>query len=201
MSAARLPGEHADATRALGFVNTLSARPTAAPVESLSSYDALVDWARAEKIVSAAVAARLLSAGRRHPHQAASTLARAVALREALYALCVALDLGRPPSAAVLDAVAGEVAASYAAGRLVLHERALQWVSSADEDLNRVVWEVARAAGRLVTSPQLAKVRVCAAPDCGWLFLDDTRNRSRRWCDMKICGNREKIRRYRARQA
>ena len=52
---------------------------------------------------------------------------------------------------------------------------------------------------RLVTSARLGRVRACAALDCGWWFLDDTKNASRRWCDMKICGNRQKVRSYRER--
>ena len=89
------------------------------------------------------------------------------------------------------------LAGAYANGRLVPHQGALQWVASADDDLDRVLWEIGRAAGRLVVSPRLARVRACAASDCGWWFVDDTKNRSRRWCDMKLCGNREKLRRFR----
>ena len=63
-------------------------------------------------------------------------------------------------------------------------------------DADRVLWEIGRAAGRLVVSPRLARVRACAASDCGWWFVDDTKNRSRRWCDMKLCGNRAKAREY-----
>jgi predicted RNA-binding Zn ribbon-like protein len=79
----------------------------------------------------------------------------------------------------------------------VPHDGALQWAASAEDDLERVLWEIGRAAGRLVVSPRLARVRACAASDCGWWFVDDTKNRSRRWCDMKLCGNREKLRRFR----
>jgi len=46
----------------------------------------------------------------------------------------------------------------------------------------------------LLTSDRLSAVRECAADDCAWLFLDESRNRSRRWCDMKVCGNRQKAR-------
>ena len=75
---------------------------------------------------------------------------------------------------------------------------ALQWIASAEDDLDRILWEIGRATGRLVVSPRLGRIRACAASDCGWWFVDDTKNRSRRWCDMKICGNREKIRRFRS---
>jgi predicted RNA-binding Zn ribbon-like protein len=43
------------------------------------------------------------------------------------------------------------------------------------------------------------RIKTCAAPDCGWKFMDQSKNRSRRWCDMAVCGNLAKARQYRAR--
>jgi predicted RNA-binding Zn ribbon-like protein len=63
-------------------------------------------------------------------------------------------------------------------------------------DLDRVSWWVARSAAELLTSPDLTFVRECAGYDCGWLFMDTTKNRSRRWCNMSTCGNRAKGRRH-----
>jgi predicted RNA-binding Zn ribbon-like protein len=197
-TAARVPAESVDDERVLAFVNTLSGRPTTAPVERLLSYDALVSWAQQQHVVSASVAERLQAQARKHPHQAAQAVARARELREALHSLLSAIDAGREPGAAVLDTISAFVASAYAHGRLVPHDGALQWVSSADDEIDRVGWEMARAAGRLVVSHRLGRIRACAAGDCGWWFVDDTKNRSRRWCDMKICGNREKLRRFRA---
>ena len=191
-----VPAESVDAERVLAFINTLSGRPTAAPVERLGTYDALVQWAREQHLVSAAAAERLLADARRHPHQAAAVLARAREFREALNSLASAIDAGRQPAAAALKTIGECLAGAYANGRLVPHDGTLQWIASAEDELDRVVWEIGRAAGRLVVSPRLARVRACAAGDCGWWFVDDTKNRSRRWCDMKECGNRAKARRH-----
>ena len=166
----------------------------------LDSYESLVAWAREQHLVSAAAAERLSAEARRHPHQAAGVLARAKDFREALNGLAMAIDTGKQPSADVLKTIGDCLAGAYANGRLVPHDGALQWVASAEDDLERVLWEIGRAAGRLVISPRLARVRSCAAFDCGWWFVDDTKNRSRRWCDMTLCGNREKLRRFRARK-
>ena len=195
---AALPAESVDADRVLAFVNTLSSRPTSAPEERLVSYDALVDWAREQHVVPAAAADRLAADARRHPHQAAAVLARAKEFREALNLLAVAIENGRPPAPAVLATISDCLASAYAHGRLVPHEGSLQWVAGAEDDLARILWEIGRAAGRLLLSPRISRVRSCAADTCGWWFVDDTKNRSRRWCDMKICGNREKIKRFRA---
>jgi predicted RNA-binding Zn ribbon-like protein len=67
---------------------------------------------------------------------------------------------------------------------------------------NRVelpVWLLAQSAAELVTSTSLSHVSACGDPTCAWLFLDTSRNHSRRWCDMKVCGNRMKARRFQAR--
>lgn len=192
-----LPAEAVDAERVLAFVNTLSARPTGAPVERLTSYEALIEWAREQHLVASAAAERLLAAARKHPHQAAAVLARAKDFREALNGLAAAIDTGKAPNADVLRTIGECLATAYANARLVPHEGTLQWVASTEDDLERIVWEIGRAAGRLVVSPRLARLRACAASDCGWWFVDDTKNRSRRWCDMRLCGNREKLRRFR----
>jgi predicted RNA-binding Zn ribbon-like protein len=194
---APVPAESVDAERVLAFINTLSSRPTPAPVERLDSYDAFVEWAREQHLVSAAAAERLIVEAHKHPHHASAVLTKARNFREALNGLVEAMNAGRQPTPPVLTTIGECLAAAYANGRLVPHEGALQWTASAEDDLDRVLWEVARAAGRLVVSPRLARVRACAAHDCGWWFVDDTKNRSRRWCDMKLCGNREKLRRFR----
>ena len=194
-----LPAESVDAERVLAFVNTLSSRPADTPVERLVSYDALVDWAREQHRVSAAAADRLAAEGKRHPHQAASVLGRAREFREALNSLAESIEKDRHPQSAVLETISNYLAAAYANGRLVPHDGGLQWVASAEDDVERILWEIGRAAGRLILSPRLSKIRACAAADCGWWFVDDTKNHSRRWCDMKLCGNREKVRRFRAR--
>jgi predicted RNA-binding Zn ribbon-like protein len=197
---APVPTESVDAERVLAFVNTLSGRPTGAPSERLVSYDALVDWAREQHFVSAPAGERLSAEARRHPHQAASVLARAREFREALNALALAIEHDRQPAPAVLSTIGDCLAAAYAHGRLVPHDGGLQWIASAEDDLHRILWEIGRATGRLVLSARLGRVRSCAASDCGWWFMDDSKNHSRRWCDMKICGNREKIKRFRSRQ-
>jgi predicted RNA-binding Zn ribbon-like protein len=187
-----------DAARVLDFVNTLSGRPTSTPVEGLDSYAALVEWARKSQAVSGETADRLAAVAQRQPQPATLALARARFLRELVHMVMTSISEGHAPAADTLDALSDVVAAAYAHARLVAHGGALQWATDADDHLDRITWEVARAAARLVTSPRLARVRACEAATCGWWFVDDTKNHIRRWCDMKICGNREKLRRYRA---
>jgi len=62
------------------------------------------------------------------------------------------------------------------------------------------LWPLSRSAAELLTSADLAFIRECQGEDCGWLFLDTSRNRTRRWCDMRDCGNLAKVRRFRRRR-
>ena len=192
--------EDVDATRTLDFVNTLSGRPTASPVERLISYDALLEWARENGLLKPDDADRLSARARRRTDDAARILQRARDLRERLHDTFAATSAGRMPGAPALDALSRELSRWYPHGRLVPDGDRLQWAYGGGDELDRPLWEMARAAARLVTSHRVMRVRACAAVDCGWWFLDDTKNASRRWCDMKICGNRDKVRRFRARQ-
>jgi predicted RNA-binding Zn ribbon-like protein len=191
--------EAADAERVLAFVNTLYPRPLASRQDGLATFEAMVGWARGSHVLAGAAADRLLAEARRRPRQAAAAAARARQLREAIHEVLTAIVQGRSPGGGDVDALAASVADAYAHGRLVGHEGRLHWMAAGEAALDSIGWELARAAGRLVTSTRVGRVRTCAADDCGWLFLDDTRNHSRRWCDMKTCGNRAKLRRFRAR--
>jgi predicted RNA-binding Zn ribbon-like protein len=199
----RPPGataEDVDALRALAFVNTLAPRPTSSPVERLVSYEALAKWAQEAGFLKADEVTRLVARARRRAADATRIVERARDLRELLHETFTVLAAGKTPPAATLTELSARLAGWYTHGRLVPADGALQWVYGGDDDLERPLWEVARAASRLLTSARLGRVRACAAEDCGWWFLDDTKNASRRWCDMKVCGNRDKVRRFRERQ-
>jgi predicted RNA-binding Zn ribbon-like protein len=183
----------------MAFVNTLTGRGTGAPAEKLPSYEALLEWARASGVISTSVSAELRRAAAAHPHEAGRVLAATRALRETLHALFAAAAQGKSPSSEVLDELAAHLGAGYTQARLVFQDGALQWAPGSLARLADVTHELARAAARLVESPALSRVRACDADDCRWWFIDDTKNHSRRWCEMKTCGNRAKLRRYRSR--
>lgn len=194
-----VPDEELDVARTLALLNTLYPRSLPTAEDRIATYEALVAWAREQQAIPAATAERLLDEARRHAHQAAAAAARVRELREAVHGAMMAIEAGRTPPAAMLDTISQWVAAACTHGRLVPHEGRLHWTARKDEALDRIGWEFARSAGRVLTSPRLARIRACAAADCGWLFEDETRNRSRRWCDMRTCGNRAKVRRFRQR--
>jgi len=175
---------------ALDFSNTVSDRDTPAAVEHLESYGALVEFARQTELVPAREARRLAELAAQRPEAAAGVLAEAVALREALYRIFAAVSAAATPRAtdiAVLNA-------HQARFRLGEH---FGWEWSARPDgLDAFLGPIVRAAVALLTSERRDRIRMCAADTCVWVFLDTSKNRSRRWCDMAQCGNREKARRF-----
>jgi predicted RNA-binding Zn ribbon-like protein len=76
---------------------------------------------------------------------------------------------------------------------------AWRW-GSFNGDLELPVWAIAQSSAELLTSAAVDQVRMCGGDTCRWLFLDTSRNHSRRWCDMKLCGNRMKARRFQSRR-
>jgi predicted RNA-binding Zn ribbon-like protein len=106
-----------------------------------------------------------------------------------------------PGGALSPDAESSDEPAGAGAARPGVQGQRFVWVWAGMSDhLTSVLWPIARSAASLLTSPQLTRVRECAGHPCGWLFLDHSKNGSRRWCDMADCGNRAKARRYRARK-
>ena len=78
--------------------------------------------------------------------------------------------------------------------QLAIYPQGFQWEwTEVENTFDRVAWAVARSAGELMTSDRLVRVRECADDrGCGYLFIDTSRNHSRRWCSMETCGNRAK---------
>jgi predicted RNA-binding Zn ribbon-like protein len=178
---------------ALDFANTVSSRHTDRPIERLPDYHALVSFARQSQLVSAAEAAHLDAWAEAEPDTAARVHDDAIVLREALHRLFSAVAASRPPDAADLDVLNERVARLRLGADLAWH-----WDDPAAPDA--LLAAVVRGAVELATGAERDRIRVCDADDCLWIFLDTSKNRTRRWCDMKQCGNRMKARRFYERQ-
>jgi predicted RNA-binding Zn ribbon-like protein len=186
--------ETADGARlevCLDFANEVP--PSAGPFE----YADLVAWARAAGLIDEATAARLGEAAARRPAAAAAAYDRALALSRLLYRLFGAVAAGAPAAEADLTALNEALAEALPRLRLAASAGGYAWTWADEaEALERPLWPIVRAAGLLLTSPERGHLRECASHDCRWLFLDHSRNRSRRWCSMSDCGNRAKARRH-----
>ena len=186
----------------LDFVNTVDPRHEPGRREYLDSYQALVWWGRHAGIIGADAEAGLRQAAAADPAEADRVLRRAVRLREALYPVFTEAASGREPSAADLAVLQAELTGALAHIRLAAAPGGFGWDwEEAAGWLDRVLWSVSWSAADLLVQGPLERIRECPGQDnCGWLFLDLTKNASRRWCDMRACGNRAKARRHYARR-
>lgn len=185
---------------ALDFANTVGWRKRAKRAEHLRNYADLLAWAKSAGALSGPEAERLAGEGRRRPGATSAALRRALRLREAIYGLFSALALRAAPAAEDLRALNAALPAALSRLRIGVSENVPAWEWTGDElALDRMLWPVARSAADLLTSQHLGRVRECGDEHCGWLFLDTSRNQSRRWCSMSDCGNRAKARRHYAR--
>ncbi len=196
------PYEFSGGRLCLDFVNTVSGDRAAAPTERMGSYADLVAWSRQAGVVDDAGARRLVAEARRRPADAEAAYADALALREALYRIFTAVAADGEAPADDLARLSGALARALSHRRIVRAGPeccALAWTDPPDA-LDAPIWRVAASAAELLTSaPELSRVRQCGLHDtheCSWLFIDNTRARTRRWCSMKDCGNKAKARRH-----
>ena len=185
----------------LDFANTRGWRHSEQPEEHLACYDDLVTWCGHVRIVSDDDGQRLRDRANDHPTHAASMFGRTIALREAMYGTFEAIGLAQAPNAADLHVINDEL------GRALRHLRvarsdgcfAWEWARST-VPLDWLLWPIVRSGAELLVSEDVARVRECAGDPCGWLFLDASKNHSRRWCDTRDCGNRVRVQRHYARK-
>ena len=186
----------------LDFANTAEWHASDEPVEELNGYADLVTWAQLRGVLTDRETAHLLQIARVRPADAAAVLNQAVALREVIYRIFSAVAAGGSPDTGDLAALNAAAAQALAHLRVVRTQAGFDWDWDGDEDaLDQMLWPVVHSAVDLLTSEELDRVGECADDrGCGWLFLDTSRNRSRRWCSMEDCGNRAKARRHYERQ-
>jgi predicted RNA-binding Zn ribbon-like protein len=182
----------------LDFANTAEWHASDHPTESLTSYAALIGWARPIGFLPDRAAQQLLRAADQHPTEAARVLDRAVALREAIYHIFVAVAHKRTPAADDQSILNAELSRSMSRSCLVWNKATFDWERQGEDDeLDQLLWWIVRSASELLTSMDIKRVGVCADDrGCGWLFYDTSRNGSRQWCSMRGCGNRAKARRH-----
>ncbi len=181
---------------ALDFVNTLDER-RAIPKERLNAYATLVDWSTQAGLLSSADGEALLAVAHRNPVRTAPILKAAIELREILFEVIRTLAAGENPSGSALQDLNTWIAKASRRRRLIRSGAGLTWSwgdPSAEPDA--MLWRVVESAAAILVSNDLrTRLRLCGGPTCAWVFLDFSRKKNRRWCDMSVCGNRAKARR------
>jgi len=185
---------------ALDFANTLGGTHTAPSHEHLVEYKDLVEFARSATTLSRPEARRLIEEAAHQPARATVVLRRAVVLREAIWRVFDAFATNARADSSDLAKIQEEELAALKHARFAQTGSEVAYHWSDELALDRPLWDIARAAAELLRSKDdLGRVRECGSDTCEWLFIDKSRNHSRRWCDMNDCGNTAKVRRYRQR--
>jgi predicted RNA-binding Zn ribbon-like protein len=198
----------------LDFANTVGGRRSTSPStkkggdayvvreDRLADYYDLLAWSLRVGLLTDAAAKRLAREARLRESEAAAVWERAIALREAVYRISMAVISQTQPRGNDLELLNRELAIAH--DRLILARReegdfVWKW-NEAKDALDQMLWRIADSAAEMLTTSDLARLRQCGGDNCGWVFEDTSRNRSRQWCDMQDCGNVAKVRRFRSRR-
>jgi predicted RNA-binding Zn ribbon-like protein len=184
---------------ALDFVNTVGGNTATAGYDAIATYELLLVWSVRVGTLDADQAERLRRVARRRPDEAAAVLSQAHRLRNSMYAVFDALRLAAAEVAAQWTDVRLVVVDAVAAAQPVANGTRLDWSWAHCTQLEAPLYPIAAAAAELATSELTAALRRCGR--CRWLFLDQSKNRRRRWCDMNTCGVAEKVERQAERRA
>jgi len=183
---------------ALDLVNTLDWRfREGLPEELLESYGDILRFTEQSQLLTPRQARHLL----RNANSSAAqrTLASVRDLREAAAEIFYAVVDERSPASAPIKSLGTAFKAARAHQNLQWSESRLTWgwqETTAAPELP--LWLLSLSVVRLMTSDAMQQLRACDNLECRWLFLDTSKNHTRRWCEMRICGNRMKARRFKA---
>ena len=181
----------------LDFVNTLDWRGTDHPLEFLHTYQDLVAWSRHAGTISTQEAGIISQRSKNRPSKQTKVLGKAIKLRETIYRVFSSLSEGRPAATEDLAAFNKFLSRTLKNSQIVRTKDGYNWDSRGEmAKLDWILNPLIRSAADLLISDERKSVKKCGDPACGWLFLDTSRNKSRRWCDMSDCGNRAKASRF-----
>jgi predicted RNA-binding Zn ribbon-like protein len=187
-----LPFKYIGGDPSVDLVNTVDWTSKGLEFERLTDYERLTRWAEGAGIVSAEDAEHLRQAGAERPDEARAAHGAALWLRWVLQRLFTDIAAVERSSAALDDF--NDLLAEALRFLRIAPAREWDW-RGRGEDLESILWPVVWSAASLLTSEEANLLRVCAGPDCGWMYVDRSRNGLRRWCQMETCGTREKSRR------
>jgi predicted RNA-binding Zn ribbon-like protein len=185
----------------LEFTNTVSNHASEHPGEMLFHYEDLLTWIGKVGLMHEEQVQKLRREASNQPEECAAVFAKSLQLREAIYRIFVARTKGKSPADRDL-AILNSVLTHLTSGAQVVYRSGeFEWGWDFDENALEVpLWIIALSAVDLLTSEHVKWVGQCADEEgCGWLFVDTSKNHSRRWCDINDCGNRAKQRRYQQR--
>jgi len=186
----------------LDFCNSVGGKRGVRSREYLNSYRDFLSWSEQAALLDTESEQELLRKARRRPSAAVAALVRAIRLREAIYRIFLSLAENNKPAEDDIGELNVALGRSLNRLRVSPGKNGFRWEWHAEPlELDHPLGPIARSAADLLTSGRaLENIRQCQGDNCGWLFLDSSKNHSRCWCDMRDCGNRAKVRRHRLRK-
>jgi predicted RNA-binding Zn ribbon-like protein len=177
------------------FVNTVDQRLGPPVREYLRGYDDVLVLSERLEILPKATLAALGAYAARHPEKAEQARLDIIRVRENLYALFAAIGAGKPVEPAELTAFNNDLGMVFSHLRFENGGGKLQlaW-EMAPDDLYLPLRLALRSAYDILINYPPSRIKAC--PACSWLFLDASKNNTRRWCDMQACGSNDKAKRY-----
>jgi predicted RNA-binding Zn ribbon-like protein len=191
-----LPLKYVGGDPSVDLVNTVDWLHDGLDHDRIPDYGRLTEWAQGAGVITPATGERLRRVAAAHPRQAASAVTASASLRWLLQRLFTDVANGESISAA-LDEFNELLTDTLRRMRIAAVPRrglTIAW-DGMGEDLQSPLWPVIWSAAQLLTSDESRNLHICAAPDCGWMYVDRSRNGMRRWCQMETCGTRAKGRR------
>jgi predicted RNA-binding Zn ribbon-like protein len=184
---------------ALDFVNTVDSRGERWGPDFLNTPSDLVAWARRVDLIDEDERTVLLSNAMKSPSKAQKELIHAKALREALHRIFLTESEESSVGEADLALLNDVVQRAQSQRKLFSVAGRIEWRHSPAEYLDATTNRIGWVAAELLTSKgERRPIRACQGPNCGWLFLDLSRNGHRRWCSDQTCGSHARVRKFRA---
>jgi predicted RNA-binding Zn ribbon-like protein len=185
---------------ALEFVNSQAGPHDSRPdIDTLEEYRDLLDWSRQVGSITDGQAEGLAITAREHPGAASTVFRKSVRVRSYLWEIFSSLARHQQPDAAPLDLLRDDLTIAIRHGRLTRVGEAFSWDWAGCTELSAPVWPIVHSAIELAQSSTLTRVKQCSS--CRFLFVDTSKNGSRRWCSMEDCGKTLKMSRYVARRS
>lgn len=185
---------------ALDFANTESGRGSAKHHDHLQTAGDLITWAVHAEIIAkrdAALSQRKFKGQSKPAHR---LIRRGISLRETIYQVNLCVIAGQQPNDKLMRSLTAAHAEMLAAATLTPHEGNYAWTWNPRNELTAaILGPITVSAMALLVHTDLSRIKQCRGSHCGWLFFDNTKNKSRQWCDMSVCGNRAKASALRAR--
>ncbi|RLC18534.1 MAG: hypothetical protein DRI24_02835 [Deltaproteobacteria bacterium] len=181
----------------LDFTNTLYWRGRKDCEELIKTYSDFINWSLRVKLINSDQAEQLQQKASEYPEKAEKIRLRAIKLREVIFRIFNLHSEHLDVDEEDLDRLNFEWGRRMITSKLVQDPNGFHWnLNGNEESMDWILTPILVSGIELLTSKDIRRVKRCADSDCSWLFFDQSRNRSRRWCDMKDCGNRAKVNRF-----